>query len=458
MASKGHGGCGAGAETEAAAEGRSRGRNRDRKPEPQPRTGAESLGAVVWAESCDNDPAMPLKPMPMDRRRSAREILTIEEYVTLSAKINYQLSARSLNRHALLALLLGNAEVEEEEREILLEAFAVMQEGYGQDRRRLGTPGILHPLRVVAILCRAIRKPSLMHLLGALLHDKEEDLTEAELGRERFERMQRRYEMLVAALGTSRAGPLAERIRYLSNLGTATYEEYLGRLLDGAKVMPDLLHVKLCDRLDNTFDINLQHPGVTRYNFYRAVFDILFLPRFHGVEMGGVHFMPETDEGVMLLSQLFKDLIFLVLLRSEGLDQGDEVAQRLSVGLAVAGIREAQWLALESFNTCVTDVGRQRALLREVMAYCTGGGIEAVTPREAGGELDGMLLRTFTAQQDGMRREMLRELFENRELLTRMVLTFIVVFAAFINDPHYTIRGIDRTGLHPHLVTPPPKE
>jgi len=81
------------------------------------------------------------------------------------------------------------------------------------------------------------------------------------------------------------------------------------------------------------------------------------------------------------------------------------------------------------------------------MAYCTSGGIEAVTVKEAGGELDGMLLTTFKAQQEGSRKQMLRELFENHALLTRMVLTFIVVFAAFINDPGYTIKGIDRTGL-----------
>jgi hypothetical protein len=384
----------------------------------------------------------------MERRRSAREILTIEEYVTLSAKINYQLSARSLNRPALLALVLGSAEVSDADRDLVGEAFLVLQEGYAQDRRRLGTPGILHPLRTMAILCRAMRRPSLMHLLGALFHDKDEDLSEEELGSVRWEQMQKRHELLITALGTSRAAPLEDRISLLSNRGAPTYEAYLGRLMDRARQWPDLLHVKLADRLDNTFDINLQHPGVTRYNFYRAVFDILFLPRFHGVEMGSFHFMPDSDEGVMLLSQLFKDLTFLVLLRDAGLDSVDDSAQKLSVGLAVAGIREAQWLALESFNTCVTDVHHQRALLKEVMAYCTTGGIEAVTAREAGGELDGMLLRTFTAQQEGLRKQMLRDLFENQELLTRMVLTFIVVFAAFINDQTYTIKGIDRTGLH----------
>jgi hypothetical protein len=46
----------------------------------------------------------------------------------------------------------------------------------------------------------------------------------------------------------------------------------------------------------------------------------------------------------------------------------------------------------------------------------------------------------------GSRRKMLAELFNDRVQLTRMVLTFIVVFAAFINDSSYVIRGIGRAG------------
>ncbi|HEY3352233.1 MAG TPA: hypothetical protein VGQ83_03225 [Polyangia bacterium] len=385
----------------------------------------------------------------MDRRDPTRELVTIEEYVALSAKINYQLSARAINRPALLALVLGDAELEDEERALLLKAVEVLQAGYHEDRRRLGTPGILHPLRTATLLCRALRNPSLVHLLCALLHDKDEDLTEGEVGPERWARMQDGYAELLAGLGPARASEVEVGVRLLSNLGAPTYEAYLGRLLDGARTRHDLLHVKLADRLDNTFDICLQHPGVTKYNFYRAVFDILFLPRFSGVQMGSFHFMPETDEGVMLLSQLFKDLTFLAILREEKLDTLDKTTRRLFTGLAVAGIREAQWLALESFNTWITDPVVQRALLKDLMAYSSSGGIEVVTPKEAGGQLDGMLLSTFKAQQEGHRKKMLRALFDDHELLTRMVLTFIVVFAAFINDPHYTIKGITRTGMEP---------
>lgn len=379
-------------------------------------------------------------------RHASRELFTIEQFVTLSAKINYQLSAHSLKKSVLLSLVLGANEARDRDQEKLVDAFDVLQSGYAEDRRRLGTPGILHPMRTTAMLARAVHEPTLMHLLGGLLHDKQEDLTEKRLGPERFQEMQGHFDRLLNRLGPGSADELARRIDILSNQ-SETYEAYLGRLLDHAYEMPDLLHVKLMDRLDNTFDIHLQHPGITNFNFYRAVFDILFLPNFSGVKMGRFHFMPDAREGVMLLSQLFKDLIFLTLIRKEKLDTLDETTRRLFVGLAVAGIREAQWLALEMFNTCITETSKQRELLREVMHYCTSGGIEGVHQQSRGGQLDGILLNMFTAQKEGKRNQMLMELFEDHDRLAPMVLTFIVVFASYINDPDYTVRGIGRDGM-----------
>lgn len=385
--------------------------------------------------------------MAEERSGAARELLTIEQYITLSAKINYQLTSLSLNRPALLALVLGPAELDERERDVLLSAFDVLRAGYQQDRRRLGTPGILHPLRTAAIIARSLPRPTLLHLLAALLHDKDEDLSEEELGAHRWALMQKEYGALLELLAPAERQRLERYIELLSNRGFATYQDYLGRILHEARQLPELLHVKLADRIDNTFDINLQHPGVTRYNFYRAVFDILFMPGFRGVQMGSFHFMPEVDEGVMLLSQLFKDTFFLALLRSSHLDGVDELTHRLFVGLAVAGIREAQWLALEMFNTCMEDVERQRALLMSVMQYCRTGGAGAVTSEEAGGELDGMLLASYTAARQGLHKQMLTKLFQNRDLLAKMVLAFIVVFASFINDPSFSIQGIDLEGV-----------
>jgi hypothetical protein len=378
-----------------------------------------------------------------------RELLTIEEYLALSAKINYQLSARCLNKPALLALLLGPAQFDERDRAILVETFDALQAGYQGDRRRLGTPGILHPLRAAAILARTMPRPTLLHMLAALLHDKEEDLTEDELGSERWGLMQEQYKKVLDQLDAQERSAVSERVTLLSHLEGDSYQEYLGRLLDHARTMPELLHIKLSDRLDNTFDIHLQHPGVTNYNFYRAVFDILFMPDFRGVEMGSFHFMPDEQEGVMLLSQLFKNLSFLALLRHDGLDRLDDTTERLFVGLAVAGIREAQWLALEMFNTCITDVQQQRCLLMGVMQYCIDGGVRAVTLKEAGNPLDGILIESFAAREQGQDKEMFCRLFQDHNRLARMVLAFIVMFASFINDPQYTVHGIERSGVGP---------
>jgi hypothetical protein len=377
----------------------------------------------------------------------SRELLTIENYLSLSAKINYQLSARALNKPALLALVLGPAEYSERERDVMLAAVDVLQAGYQQDRRRLGTPGILHPLRAAAILTRSMHHPTLLHILCALLHDKEEDLTADEIGAGRFALMEEEYGRLRQRLTAEERDALERGICLLSNRGYPGYQDYLVQILKVAPSMPELLHVKLADRIDNTFDINLQHPGVTRYNFYRAVFDILFMPGFRGVEMGSFHFMPATDEGVMLLSQLFKDTFFLALLRATGLDALGEATRRLFTGLAVAGIREAQWLALEMFNTCITDVERQRALLMSVMLYCADGGAGAVRQKGTASDLDGMLLESFIAGQRGDQKKMLAELFANHELLAKTVLAFIVVFASFINNPEFTIEGIQTTGV-----------
>jgi hypothetical protein len=377
----------------------------------------------------------------------SREVLTIEEFLTLSAKINYQLSARSLRAPVLLSLILGPATVSERDQAILLEAFHTLQAGYDQDKRRLGTPGILHPLRAASVLARTMQRPTLNDLLSALFHDKEEDLTEEELGKERFDRMQLHFEKMLSMLTEPERERLSDSIKQLAN-HTSSYSAYVGQLTDHARRIPELLHVKLCDRLDNTFDVHLQHPGVSYYNFYRAVFDIMFTPDFQGVKMGDFHFMPDTQEGVMLLSQLFKNTILLAILRNHNLDIQDQITQRLFVGLAVAGIREAQWLALEIFNTVYNDVSHQRQMLLEMMEYCAQGGIASVRAQGTLGELDGVFVK-FTSGTKASQKKMLVDLFENREALIRMVLAFIVVFASFINNPSYTLKGIDRSGAHP---------
>jgi len=84
-----------------------------------------------------------------------------------------------------------------------------------------------------------------------------------------------------------------------------------------------------------------------------------------------------------------------------------------------------------------------------VMQYCCEGGADRVTTSEGGNQLDGMLLSIFTASKQGQQKEILTRLFQDHELLAKMVLAFIVLFASFINNPEYRIEGLDLAGVAP---------
>ena len=56
-------------------------------------------------------------------RHASRELFTIEQFVTLSAKINYQLSAHSLKKSVLLSLVLGANEARDRAQEKLEELY-----------------------------------------------------------------------------------------------------------------------------------------------------------------------------------------------------------------------------------------------------------------------------------------------------------------------------------------------
>ncbi|MBM3326378.1 MAG: hypothetical protein FJY65_05290 [Calditrichaeota bacterium] len=377
--------------------------------------------------------------------KSPRGLVTTEEFLVLSAEINYQLSAREINRQALLALVLGMTEIEE--KDVLLDTIACLQIGYGKQTRKIGPLAILHPLRTAAILARVMSKPTMLDLLGALLHDKEEDLVSQRIGETDYQRLEEEFAAMLRHIDHAHQWYLGERLDLLRRREDQSYTQYIGRILDNAHQMPDLLHIKLADRFDNTFDIHLQRPGVIRYNFFRTVFDILFVPDFPGVQVSEYHFLPGEDESIILISQIFKNANFMSLLRQEGLDRLDETTANLFDALAIANIREAQWIALELFASYIVNVKRQRELLIEVMDYCQSGGTFAVTSRERGHPLDGTFMERYGGLSDEARRNKIRELYRDKEQLARVTLAFIAIFSSFLNDPNFYLQGISRGGI-----------
>ena len=376
------------------------------------------------------------------RARFQEELVNPEEFLALSAEMNYQLSAHNLNERALLALIMGPRRPAQDT-EPLLEALRVLLIGYEDIRRNLGPKAVLHPLRTTALLARVMPEPTVLDLLCALLHDKEEDLHEEKLGKERFHRMQEVYSGLQDHIDQNQRWFLGERLSLLTCKKGEWYNAYLGRILDKAKLMPDLLHVKIADRLDNSLDVTVARPGVLRYDLFQNIFSALFVPNYHGVSIKEYHFLPAEGDGVQILSNLFKNILFLSLLRKAKLDRVDRTTAMLSEALCLASSQVGQWLVLEIFASCVTEGSDQRKLLEDVQAYCANGGIEAIRKDDNPHPLDGIFLKTYGLSKEG-RSARLAALWADKEEVARVVMVFIAVFTTFSVDREYYVKGIDQ--------------
>jgi hypothetical protein len=370
--------------------------------------------------------------------------LTVEGFLRLSADINLQLQARHLSRQALLRLVLGRAEVKHQAP--LLEAITYLRDGYGDRRRKNGPLAILHPLRTAALLSHTMEQPTILDLLSALLHDKEEDLRVEDVGVDEFGRLQKAFEAMRQKIDQDHQWFLGERMAILARKPGQSYYAYLGQIVGKARQMIDLLHTKLADRLDNTFDIAVQGRGAQERAFFETAFGALFLP---GYQLPAQEFElpPDEETCVLLLSQLFKNAVFMSVLRMEQLDDIDETTAALFAALADVSRAQAQWVAMETFHIFIRDPVARHKVLEETMKYCQSGGIGAVTTRERGGSFDGTFLDRFAVADDHVRKVQLAQVYKEPELLARLMVLFVAIFTCFLNDSSYYIRGIDPNGL-----------
>ena len=129
---------------------------------------------------------------------AARARITVESHLALSATINWHLSARKIDLGALLRVILGPARVPNHAP--LLETLSYLRSAYGERRRKSGPAAVLHCLRTAAMLARIMPAPGMLDLLGALLHDKEEDLTQEELGAVEWSRVQAEFARVLAKI------------------------------------------------------------------------------------------------------------------------------------------------------------------------------------------------------------------------------------------------------------------
>jgi hypothetical protein len=381
---------------------------------------------------------------------SAQELriagLSVEGHLTLSATINWHLSARKIDLRALLRVILGSAKVADQAP--LLEALHYLQQAYGDRRRKNGPAAVLHCLRVAAMLARVMPAPTTLDLLGALLHDKEEDLTREELGEADFDRLQAEFHRVLEKIDSDHRWFLGERIALLWRQSSQSYYEYLGVVLSKVPTMPDLLRCKLADRLDNTMDIAVQRTPTEQNVFFELAFGMLFLPGYGPVQADGV-VVPDVDACVLLLSQLFKNVVLMSMLREQHLDRLDDTTGRLFRALAATSSEQAQWAVAALLSSPALDWKARRDLLREMMDYCATGGMAAIHTKDKGGVLDGSFLEHFAHPDDRVRKKQIQTLYADQPLFIRLLVLYIGMFTSFLADPSYYLRGIDRSGLHP---------
>jgi len=372
--------------------------------------------------------------------------LSLEGHLTLSATINWHLSARKVDLRALLRVILGPAKVADHAP--LLEALSYLKQAYGDRRRKNGPAAVLHCLRIAAVLARVMPAPTTLDFLGALLHDKEEDLTREELGDAEWDRLQAEFARVLEKIDSNHRWFLGERIALLWRQSSQSYYDYLGVVLAKVRAMPDLLRCKLADRLDNTMDIAVQRTPTEKNAFFETAFCMLFLPGYQPLPDEGA-VVPDVESCVLLVSQLFKNIVLMSLLRQQHLDHLDDTTTRLFHALATTSREQAQWAVTELLSSPALSCQARRNLLREMMDYCAAGGMAAINSKDKGGLLDGSFLEHFAHPDDKVRKKQIESLYHDRPLFIRLLVLYIGMFTSFLADPKYYLHGIDCTGLHP---------
>ena len=380
-----------------------------------------------------------------------------KEFLKLSSVLNYNLSATSLNRYNILLFIIGEKrfapdnsddQTEREQRSIIMEALSYLFNVYSNKRRRLGPMAVLHPLRTAAHYARSHETINLVSLLSALFHDILEDIDPLEFEKKRWCDLEEQLFNLLAGLNADSEATLVDRLHFLTRLKGETYYQYIGRLLDKSSQAPDLIEVKLADRLDNTLDmrIDLQDP-IDDVDFFETIFQILFVNNYPGYRPKTEHPPSAVLNGSKRLYQLFKNAIILSLVRQMLDINGNSSASALFKALSDASLLEAQRTLLHLLGYHQRDPAIQRTLLMEAMTYCYSGRTDMVTESNTTWKLDGLFTSYFGQSTGNLRNQQLARLYMDKGLMIEASIAFIVIFFSFLNDPHYYVKGISPSGI-----------
>ena len=368
------------------------------------------------------------------------ELHDLGDFTHLSEQLTYQRADPGGWANGWLRILVDRRPISPADKVILLDVLSYLEKAYEGRTRLIGSLSVLHPLRAAAFLVRARGGTHLLDLLTVLLHDKREDLpSEGDI--------EEQFNALLKRIDPTDEWYLMERLAWLTREPTESYFTYVGRVLDHASATPELMRVKLADRLDNILDLRIAGYDVMPVDrFYRLVFRILNDRSFGGFVPEEEHPDPGPINGAGRLYQLFKGVVVLTLIRERGIPL-DEPAERLFCAMARAGMAEAMRTVLHIWGYHLTSVAQQRELLVETMHYAYGGGLDRVTRPSDDHPLDGLFLKYFDDGDKKKRLASLARLYDDKPLMVRASLAFVLIFTRLLDDPQFCLRGVSIEGL-----------
>ncbi|MGD8471148.1 MAG: HD domain-containing protein [Desulfobacteraceae bacterium] len=380
----------------------------------------------------------------------------LTEFLKLSSVLNYNLSAASLNRYNVMMYIIGGKTLDRrtkkdrEKKGILMDALGYLFSAYQQKRRRLGPMAVLHPLRVTALFARNQERLNLIGLLSVLFHDIMEDINPYDFEVNQWIDMEGRLYHLLERMGDANEAKLLSNIVALTRIEKESYYQYIGRLLENAIDSPQLVHVKLADRLDNTLDmrIDLEDP-LAGVDFFQNIFQLLFVNNYRGYKPANAHPPATAMNGARRLYQLFKNTVLLSLIRQHKSQQSDRALSVFFEAVCDASLQEAQRTLIHLIGFHIKDTDDQRKLLLEAMEYCFSGRIDLVTKPDRSQLLDGLFSTYFAHNSKKVLHRQLDILYQNKELMIQASIAFVVIFLHFLNDSKYYVHGISQEGIKP---------
>ena len=383
-------------------------------------------------------------------------LFDLNEFFQLSSALNYNLSAASLNRYNVLMYIIGEKQLDADEKKdreqksIVMEALGYVFNAYSQKRRRLGPMAVLHPLRATALYTRSLDSINLVDLLTLLFHDILEDINPLHFEFQKWKTMEGQLYSLLGRMKKRDASKLTANLLSLTRLENETYYQYIGRLLKKARKSPELIQVKLADRLDNTLDmrIDLQDP-LAGIDFFETVFQILFVNNYQGYKPKNTHSSATPINGAKRLYQLFKNAVLLSLIRQYGHKTDQKAPSILFNAVSEASLKEAQRTMIHLVSHHLKELNTQRNLLLDAMRYCYSGRSDLVTKPDKKELLDGLFSTYFRHKSKKIRYQELDILYQNKPLMLEASVAFIVIFLSFLNDENFFIKGISAEGIEP---------